>query len=381
MPFGLSSELLVVAAVIFVMGTMVCMRVVSLPTALVAAAIKTIIPLVYFAYLYEVPTTLDDVVYFNTGSIMLSKGYTLLSVFFDPDALTYLMMLAGGHHILYGWFNMLAQSIFGEFYFAPVFLNVALTFSAAYWLYRIAVLSDFSFNYSRGLFFFFLLHWEVVSWSSFVNLKDTLILSMTILFVYTVMRLVQTKRMRFVGILCCILFLFYFLRFYVPLLMLISVFIYILIQTKGLRFIQFLVYGGVVVVGYSAYMGFDQVIAGVMRLNIDFDSILLGLKMTLTPRPWGIDPEYQFLFIASFFHWLFYFPMLIGIVMMWRQYPQVRILLIYFTVVVLFYGSYTEGLGPRQRLQVSFIYAWAQFHFCRYYLLKYFRKKSISSTL
>ena len=59
MPFGLSSELLVVAAVIFVMGTMVCMQVFSLPTALVTAAIKTIIPLVYFAYFYEVPTSLD----------------------------------------------------------------------------------------------------------------------------------------------------------------------------------------------------------------------------------------------------------------------------------------------------------------------------------
>ena len=313
---------------------------------------------------------------------MLSKGYTLLSVFFDPDARTYLTMLAGGHHILYGWFNMLAQSLFGKFYFSPVFLNVALTFAAAYWLYRLAMLSDFSFNYSRGLFFFFLLHWEVITWSSFVNLKDTLILSMTVLFFYTGLRLVQTKRMRFVVILCCIFFLFYFIRFYVPLLMLTSVLIYILIQINGLGFTRFLVLvcGGVMVVGYSSYMGFDQVIGGVTRLNIGLDSILMALKMTLTPRPWGLDTEYQFLFIASLFHWLFYFPMLIGIVLMWRQYPQVRILLIYFAIIMLFYGSFTEGLGPRQRFQISFIYAWAQFHFCRCYLLKYFRKKSISST-
>jgi len=56
--------------------------------------------------------------------------------------------------------------------------------------------------------------------------------------------------------------------------------------------------------------------------------------------------------------------------MLWREQPQVRPLFVYLAIALLLYGAFDELQGPRHRVQLIFIYAWAQFHFVWYVLHK-----------
>jgi len=99
------------------------------------------------------------------------------------------------------------------------------------------------------------------------------------------------------------------------------------------------------------------------------------VHIILTPRPWGISPEYSFLTIAAVLHWLFLLPTVIGGGMLWRQSKEAALLIIYCLVLIVLYGSYAELQGPRHRLQLVFIIAWMQFHFF-WHIISTYRNRS-----
>src|SRR5581483_1368055 len=88
--------------------------------------------------------------------------------------------LSEGYHVLYTWWNLLAQHLFGQHYYSSVFLNVLSTFVSGFVFVRILRLLNFPTAYQRGALIFFLLHWDVLVWSSFVNLKDILVMTLTV---------------------------------------------------------------------------------------------------------------------------------------------------------------------------------------------------------
>jgi hypothetical protein len=85
--------------------------------------------------------------------------------------------------------------------------------------------------------------------------------------------------------------------------------------------------------------------------------------MLLTPQLWAISPEYSFLLLPSLLHWLLLIPALLGAWMLWRRSREAALLLIYLAIVLVVYGFIPEQVGARQRVQVTFIVAWTQFHF------------------
>jgi hypothetical protein len=62
-------------------------------------------------------------------------------------------------------------------------------------------------------------------------------------------------------------------------------------------------------------------------------------------------------------HWVFFLPALCGAAWLWRESRAARLALIYLACLVGLYAITEELLGPRQRFQVAFVFAWAQFHF------------------
>src|SRR5439155_4300349 len=157
-------------------------RIIGLPTALLAAGLKVSVPLTYFAWSYDGSwNILDDLSYLEWGMHVLDYGFDPLTVFFYPEGRLALFNVSGGPHIIYPWWNMLAIWLFGEHYFSPVLLNVGLTFLAGYFLDRIVHLIGFEKSYRQAFFLFFLFHWDIIAWSSFLNLKDTLVMTLTVL--------------------------------------------------------------------------------------------------------------------------------------------------------------------------------------------------------
>jgi hypothetical protein len=150
---------------------------------------------------------------------------------------------------------------------------------------------------------------------------------------------------------------FYWIRFYVPFVMLASSCVWMLSQWQDNR--KYLV-----VPAALAGCQFVLPLLYQWQYMLDFSTAYSGmLRFALTPRPWGIEECYSFLLVPSLLHWIFCVPGLIGAWMLWQKSPVARLYLIHVAFVFLSYSVTKELLGPRQRLQVSFIIAWAQFHF------------------
>lgn len=363
---GLTNDLLWAAFCMGLLSFWIASRQLSITTSFLVAVVKILIPLVYFAFFYDGTWTfLDDIKYQSQGTKMLQLGYNPITALFAPKGLSYLFSLSGGRHILYGWWNLLGQYLFGKHYYSPVFLNIALTFVISYFIVRIACLSGFSQKYARGLFLFSLFQWDILVWSSLINLKDIIVTTLTVISLYLILKLSKQIKIYYLLALGATLFVFFWIRFYIPLAIVIATIVWIaLVQTGWRRYFLFFMaaIGSVLVFNL---LGVEATLNNFRKLDLNVATLATGvIKMSLTPQPWSIAPEYTFLFYPANLHWLFFFPAISGGWMLWRRSRAVALLLIYLALAFLFYGSYAELNGPRQRLQVTPIIAWMQFHFC-----------------
>lgn len=326
-------------------------------TALALGVLKVSIPFLYFAYYFDGSwTILDDFSYFKFGDVLLGKGNNPFLILFTADGRDQLFAVANGAHMLYYWWNMLAIYAFGPFYSSPVFLNVATTFVSAALVFNLARFSGCSEKYAKGLAVFFLIHWDVVAWSSFVNVKDTLLIMLTLASAYFAMLVVRTRKLYHGALLGCVFFIFLWIRYYIPVLMLLAFTIWIILAVKGLKKIPW-----ILLAAFATYL-IVPANTGITINELYRQNLILGpFKMALTPQPWSIEPEYSYLLIPSILHWVLFIPAVIAAIGMFQKNAVFRFAAIYFMVLMFFYGSIPELLGPRDRLQVSWVLIWAQF--------------------
>src|SRR5207245_4277617 len=211
------------------------------------ACIKALIPFIFFLTFYDGRWYfLDDFIYEQQGTYLLAAGFNPLTAIATSDGRKLVVALSSGQHTMYGWWNLLAQWAFGQTYWAPVFLNVILTFVIAYATARMLEDLGFRREYVRSFVIVFLLHIEVLAWSSFVNLKDILILALTSLALRSIVvlaRLWKERRKyprsqfirvgrRHVLLFTLLTFAFYYVRFYVPFLLLAVVLLWSLLSLR-----------------------------------------------------------------------------------------------------------------------------------------------------
>lgn len=352
---GLTLPLFGPALVVALLGYVVLRRHLSFAPAVLVAGVRVLVPLVYFSSFPLIWTFSDDLAYLHQAAEMQRLGYGPLTALL-PDGVVRLGVVAGSTHILYGWYNLLAITVFSPHYHAPVLLNVLMTFVAAAFLSDILRELEFGERYRRGCVVFFLLHWDLVVWTSFLNLKDVLIMTLTILALRLLFRLRDGVRVRDLLALVVIFVLFSALRFYVPILLLAAFVGWLLLGWPGRRK-WFLV-------ALAGAVGLLIVPWGTAAAYVRPAGIAVGLvRFLLTPRPWAIDPGYSFLLFASIAHWVLVVPALVAGVLLWRSSPGARLPLLYFFLVLLLYALVPDAQGPRRRVQATFILAWMQFHF------------------
>lgn len=366
---GLTGDLLLAAFAVWLLSVWILCR--DLPRALAVpvATLKMALPVFYFAYLYDGTWTFkDDWTYFYIGTMLLQAGYHPITIFFSREGIFHLAVLSGGQHVLYYWYNLLAQYLFGTHYYAPVFLNVGLTCITGAFLYRIARIAGLKRSYAQGLLLFFLLHWDILAWSSLANLKDILVLTLTAGAHYFMVRLLLVRERPLIkgfnaGFLLAFLFAMLFIRYYLPVLITCALGVWSVLKMRGWwKLVIPTLAGGVVLFVMKTRMRLPRRLVG--SLSFSPGVIAAGfIHFWLTPQPWSISPSYSFLFLPSILHWLMFIPALIGGYRLWKQYPVATYLLIYLIVASLFYAVVEELQGPRSRVQLVFIIAWAQYHF------------------
>lgn len=359
---GLTPDLFLAAAVVGFVGFWILARDLPVPAALLVAAAKLALVVAYFAWSDRRWTFYDDMSYFRQGSQLLAAGYSPFTILFHAEGLKTLFVTSGGVHILYGWWNHFAQYLFGSHYFAAVFLNVGSTFVAGAFLLRLCGLAGFGEQYARGLLIVFLLHWDVLAWSTVVNLKDVLMLVFTVAAVYwfarlSLPRMRRRDRLTAAAGLGTVLFLLLWIRFYAPVLLLATFALWVLIKRRGRR--KYLLLGAIA--GALLLVLPRLIPSGLIQLSPA--AVVAGMaKMALTPQPWSIDPGYSFLLIPSLLHWIFFVPTVLGAVALWRQSPVGALVVLYAGVIIVFYGLIPELQGPRHRLQIAFALVWCIYH-------------------
>lgn len=348
------------ALFVLVVGTIVSVRLIryTVPTAMALALVKASLPFVYFAfYSNRAWHLLDDMTYYEVGRLLLTKGNNPFLVLFTADGRERIFSLAGGNHILYYWWNLLAVYLFGPYYSSPVFLNVAVTFVSAVFIDGIARTAGYSESYAKHLAGFFLLHWDLLAWSSLVNLKDTLVILLTVAAIYFGMQLVQRRQLRYFALLTIPLYAMLWIRFYVPILLLVALLFWTGLTLRGPKrslLMLFSAAGAFVILYMSAAAPF---IGQYLRA----DWIYGILRFIFTPLPWSISPEYSFLTVPSILHEVMVVPAIVVGVRLARNNAGFRFAALYFLVVILFYGHVPPRQGPRERMQICWVLAWGEF--------------------
>ena len=355
---GLTNALLFESLIIGLLAAIVAWRCLPLKIAVGIATVRVTIPVIYFAWYFDGSWTfLDDWAYFGHGSELLQKGHTPWTVLLVPEAFEQLQSLSGGNHILYGWWNVLAQYLFGEFYYAPVIMNVLLTFVTGAFLFKTLSVLEFERSYCQFATGFYLLHWDIVAWSSVLNLKDVLVQLLTVVSLYCTVAFVRQRKVRFLCGFLVVLQLFFWIRFYVPLLILISVAIWLITQWRDNRKYLFIPFALLPI-----FLALPLIEDHLQIL--DLNTLLFNtLRFVGMPLPWQVEETYTFLIIPSIMHWVFLFPSCIGLWYLWRCSNLSRLYVIYFALAVALYATSEDLLGPRQRFQIAFVFIWGQAHF------------------
>lgn len=359
---------------VFIFGLIISKKYIGFFLSLIVSGIKVSFPLIYFSYFFNGGMGGDDVVYYENGKKLLEFYENPFLFFSEVGFYNKLVDISQGHHILYDWFNMLSQWLFGEYYFSAVLLNVGLTFIAGSLLYKISILF-FSKSYSTCLFIFFILHWDVITWSSFDNIKDTIVLTLTLGFFYSFYYFLKEKKFLWLIFSIGYLLAFYFIRYYLSIFIILSLILFFIQKNNILKSSKNLIICIFGLIIYFTLIGFSSI--NNFFEGFEIGNLFGGLKMSLSPRPWGLSEEYKFLLIPSIFHWVLYFPMIIGLYLLWKEKIYLRILIIYGILLFIFYGFTPYLAGPRQKYQLIFIIAWGQFNFLWHFIINKYRAVKI----
>lgn len=358
MGYGLTNHLLAICIGVFGASLLIAWRRLPASWAVLLAAIRVFVPLIYFAWYFDGQwTILDDLVYFDHGQNLLEQGFTPLSIL-TAEGRTTVYSMVGGDHVFYAWWNLVVMWFFGTHYYVPVLINVAVTFLSAHLLAGLASETGLSKSYQRLLQVCFLLHWDTIAWSSFVNIKDMIVQLMTIAFFLCAIRSARRKSWSYAVLGGVLVLGFFSIRFYIPFIVGAAAAAWVFLEWKDFR--KYPLLAGGLLVGIWAIPGRGYQI---LESFSPFEALYGIARFVLTPQPWAIHEHYTYLMLPSTCHWLMILPAAAGGVMLWRDSRVVRLILLYASIMIVLYSLADEIQGVRQRSQLSFVFAWAQVHF------------------
>ena len=234
----------------------------------------------------------------------------------------------------------------------------------------LAELLGFSQRYSKGLAIFFMLHYEILSWSSFVNIKDNLVVVLEIMIFASLLKFLASFNVRALisGFLATIALIS--TRFYVIFLLLSNFVLTSFSFFNYKKSVLFLFIGSIasfytLVDVFPNLFEFDRALSAFSRYSSFDNPIFEGLRFLLTPSPEvylsNMEPKYGFCYLALFLHHIFLPLTMIGFIKLSKNRLFFPIAL-FLIQIVIFYALVPSSIGPRHRYQVVWIFVWCQFH-------------------
>lgn len=346
---------------IFLIGfTTITFYLKSVKIAFFVSTIKAFIFFIYFFYFFDTNfryTFFDDITYITTANEYVNNGKTFFNLISNP---LNLVAVFGHFHFLYYLYNILAIEIFGHYYFAPVAMNIIVTFFTAIVLYKLLFKLQLNNSIIMFITIFYLLNWDMLAWS-IINFKDFLVQFITISLFYLIIKNdIKFNLMNIIFITILVINVI-FLRFYIPFFILLAYFVFKIFlkykyakkANKNLYLLLIFLFPIIVSIILKLFFTSD------LDLFIShFSNPIIGIiRFILTPLPFHMANGYNFLLFPSLIDFLLLPLFFYGIYLFYKIKSKYKyLILIYFFIVIIFYGSFPELAGPRHKIQIfSFI--------------------------
>jgi len=328
----------------------------------IASIIKSGFFFVYFGYFFDGTYTFkDDITYLNLGLLFLERGISFSNL---SDEWEFIQSVGGGLHVGYPLFNAFAISIFGEFYFAPVAINIILSLFIALIGADIGEREFGLRGKFRYFFFTFLLfHPDIFAWSSMCNLKDIIVLLAHVVFINSISVFFrgEIKKSLIVALPMALLLITF--RFYVPIIITLSTLITIVTSKRVKSKFIFLILGLLLISLVVVSIGTGILQYAVTEISSSITKPITGIfRAIMTPIPFRTEVSYQFLNWPALFHWLMIPVAVVGVLQIKNiKTPFIFFFFTYLAIFLILYGIYEELQGPRHRVQLDFAIALLQF--------------------
>lgn len=320
----------------------------------VVSIVKAGLFLLYFGYLFDgTYTFLDDWKYLEIGEQLAGNHVGLLDLISHYN---FIVSTVAGQNIAYYVYNATAVQVFGFGYYAPVAINIVLTFLAAGLLMKAARCGlGMSRRIGIGLFAVLALSPDILAWSTIPNFKDTLVMTATAGAVYAVSLVDQHRTLRAILVALAAAFVLAVTRLYVPLMLGVAFGITLFMSPRGRRNPWLWLLAAFALAVVVRYMGHGSLMGALHTLRAQMVDPVVGVvRFVVTPIPFHTSPGYGFMDIPQMIYWALLPLMFYGIVCVWRKGTiSSRFMVIYFVLMILLYGSFSTLQGARHRVQID----------------------------
>jgi len=318
------------------------------------AGLKGALFLFYFGVIFDGTYTFrDDWKYLRIGELLTTQQVGILDLFSHH---AYLLHTTKSENLSYYAYNATAVRLFDFGYYAPVALNILLTFLAAGFLMKTAQAGlGMSRRASIGLFAFVALSPAILAWSTVTNLKDILVATATTAVVYGVAMADKGNSLRALCFAAAGVLILMVTRFYVPLMLAAAFGVTLFLSYRGRRSPWTWLMAIAALSVAVRVLGHGSLVGALHELRANIGNPATGiLRFVITPIPFHTEPNYAFLNIPQLIYWLLLPLQAYGIVSVWRRGTMTaRFMVIYFFLMTLLYGAFTTLQGPRHRIQID----------------------------
>lgn len=327
------------------------------------AALKAGLFLLYFGVFFDgTYTFLDDWRYLHVGELLAHQH---IGIFNFIRNYHYVLSTVESVNLSYYIYNASSIDVFGPGYYAPVAMNILLTFVAAGLLARTARIGlGMSRRTSMGLFAFLALAPSILAWSTITNMKDILVATGTATVVYAVALVDSGKPWRALLIAAAGAAVLMVTRFYVPLTLGAAFGISLLFSRRARRSPWLWLMAIVALAGVAHVLGHGSLTGALHKLRENAGNPISGIvRFVATPIPFHTTPGYGFLDLPQLIYWLLLPFEVYGMVAVWKKRTLTgHFLVIYFLIMTVLYGLQTTLQGPRHRIQIDGLIVIFQYH-------------------
>jgi hypothetical protein len=374
---GFSSQLAVASILTWLVCTMLLAIVMPIRVAILVAFLKVGLVASYFGFwapgLWQIGG--DDKGFFEYALKLYTTGKTPFTIFSTGEMKWLLYVNHSISLVVYLFFVSLF--VFGPFYFSIVLFNVILISLMVVFMGKAFELANNKDSLSSLLLLLLLsLHPTMVSWSSFLALKEPLVATLIgASFYFFALFVFGTGWKRLLGVAGVMLAVGLFLgvRFYFPALIGVA-----FLGAWGWRNIGRLS-GVVIAIALIAGVFFFLPNIKMFFRLADFGAFpYRAIHFMMQPAPWKITEPAGFLWVSAFIHWLMIPVTLIGAVLAFREGILGRAAVILVGTGVCFYGLVPVLETTRHRMPFDMMLIVMQAYAVSFWL--YSKRHDISGT-